>query len=185
MYERLHGKRVAMLVANGFEQVEMTEPRSALEMHGAQAVIVSPEMHEVRGWNHTDWGGTFKVDLPLSQANPDDFDALVLPGGVMNPDTLRMNYEAVAFVKAFFNADKPVAAICHGPWTLIEAGVVAGRAMTSYPSLRTDLVNAGAHWIDEEVVDDHGLITSRNPDDLPAFCAKLVEEIGQYTHASA
>jgi protease I len=181
--ERLNGKRVAILVAKGFEQVEMTEPRRALEEAGATVDLVSPEAGTVRAWARTDWGETFKVDAPLSGARAEEYDALVLPGGVMNPDRLRMNEEAVRFTKAFFEAGKPVAAICHAPWLLVEAGVVEGREVTSYPSLKTDLENAGARWVDREVVVDQGLVTSRKPDDIPAFNRKMVEEIAEGVHA--
>lgn len=179
MAETLHGKRVALLVADGFEQVELTEPKKALEQAGAEALIVSPADGQVKGWQHTDWGDTFEVDQSLQFAGEGEYDALVLPGGVMNPDQLRRNERALAFVKAFFDHDKPVAAICHGAWTLIDAGVVEGRRMTSYPSIQTDLKNAGAEWVDEEVVIDKCLITSRNPNDLPAFNAKLIEKIAE------
>src|SRR6266480_2949643 len=145
---RLDGKRVAILVTDGVEQVEMTEPRKALEDAGVRTDLVSPARGKVKGWQHTKWGDEFPVDVPLSQANPDDYDALVLPGGVMNPDKLRMNTQAVDFVRAFFDAGKAVAAICHGPWTLIDAGVVKGRQLTSYHSIKTDLKNAGANWVD-------------------------------------
>jgi protease I len=183
MAEKVQGKKVAILVTKGFEQVEMTEPRKALEQAGAKADLIAPENDTVRGWNHTDWGDEFDVDVPLNTANANDYDALVLPGGVMSPDHLRMNEQAVRFVRSFFEAGKPVAAICHGPWTLIEAGVVDGRTVTSYPSLRTDLENAGAKWVDEEVVVDNGLVTSRNPDDIPAFNRKIVEEVAEGRHA--
>jgi len=183
MSDELRGKRVAMLVADGFEQVELTEPRKALEDAGADPRIVSPAQGRVKGWNMKDWGDTFPVDVPLDQANAGDYDALVLPGGVMNPDKLRMNPKAVAFVRAFFEAGKPIAAICHGPWTLINAGAVEGRRMTSYPSLEADLRNAGANWVDQEVVVDNGLVTSRNPHDLPAFNRKMVEEFHEGKHA--
>ena len=179
MVERLHGKRVALLVADGFEQIELTEPKRALEEAGATAQIVSPADGRVKGWKHTDWGDTFEVDQSLEFAGEGEYDALVLPGGVMNPDQLRRNERALGFVKAFVDHGKPVAAICHGGWTLIDAGVVEGRRMTSYPSIRTDLKNAGAEWVDEEVVVDNGLITSRNPNDLPAFNTKLIEEIAE------
>lgn len=175
----LKGMKVAMLVADGFEQVELTEPRKALLEAGAEARVVSPSQGKVKGWEFTEWGDEVAVDVPLEQARADDFDALVLPGGVMNPDKLRGNPEAVSFVKAFFDADKPVAVICHGPWTLIDAGVVRGRHLTSYASLKTDLRNAGAEWSDEEVVVDRGLVSSRNPDDLPAFTAKMLEEFAE------
>ncbi len=167
--ERLEGLTVAILVTDGFEQVEMTEPRHALVEAGADARLVSPKDGEVKAWNVTDWGDSFAVDVPLSQAQPDAFDALLLPGGVINPDQLRAQPEAVAFVKAFFDAGKPVASICHGPWTIIEAGAAHGRRMTSWPSLRTDLQNAGAEWVDQEAVVDRGLVTSRKSDDIPAF----------------
>ncbi|WP_431109912.1 type 1 glutamine amidotransferase domain-containing protein [Variovorax paradoxus] len=165
----LDGMKVAILVSDGFEQVEMTEPRKALEAAGAQTQIVSPLDGSVRGWKHLDPADTFEVDVMLKNANADDFDALLLPGGVVNPDALRINQKAVAFVRAFVDAGKPIAAICHGPWTLIDAGGVKGRKMTSWPSLRADLQNAGAKWIDQEVVVDQNLVTSRKPDDLSAF----------------
>lgn len=182
MAYNLNGKKVALLVANGFEQVELTDPKQALEAAGAQTVIVSPQKGTVKGWNHTDWGDEFEVDISIDEANASQYDGLVLPGGVMNPDHLRTNQKAVRFVRDFFEAHKPVAAICHGPWTLIEAGVVDGRKMTSYHSIQTDLKNAGADWVDQEVVVDHGLVTSRNPDDLPAFNRKMVEEIAEGKH---
>ncbi|MFS8607245.1 MAG: type 1 glutamine amidotransferase [Gammaproteobacteria bacterium] len=182
MAKSLQGKRVAMLVENGFEQIELTEPRNALHEAGAKAEVVSPVDGKVKGWNFTDWGEEVPVDTPLDQADPDAYDALVLPGGVMNPDKLRMNPRAREFVKAFFRAGKPVAVICHGPWTLIDAGVVAGRKITSYPSLANDLRNAGAEWVDEEVVVDNGLVSSRRPDDLPAFTSKMIEEFAEGRH---
>jgi protease I len=167
--ESLEGCRVAILVDDGFEEVELTDPRKALEDAGARTAVVSPKDGTVRGWNHTDWGVTLPVDVALGDARPDDFDALLLPGGVMNPDRLRMRPEAVEFVRAFFDAGKPVAAICHGPWTIVEAGAAHGRRMTSWPSLRTDIQNAGGEWTDEQVVVDGSLVTSRKPDDLPLF----------------
>lgn len=182
MAGQLQGKHVAILVADGFEQVELTSPRTALETAGARTYLISPNKDTVKGWEHTDWGNTFAVDRPLEEADADNYDALLLPGGVMNPDTLRRNEDALAFVRAFFEAGKPVAAICHGPWTLIDAGVVGGRTLTSYPSIQTDLKNANAHWVDEEVVVDNGLVTSRQPDDLPAFNRKLVEEVAEGRH---
>jgi protease I len=182
MNEKLTGKKVAILVADGFEQVEMTEPREALQEAGAQTQIVSPSHGKVKGWQHTKWGDEFSVDVPLSSANPDSYDALVLPGGVMNPDKLRRNTQAVDFVRAFVIAGKPIAAICHGPWTLIEAGAVDGRTMTSYESIKTDLMNAGANWVDREVVVDNGLVTSRKPDDIPAFNRKMIEEFAEGPH---
>ncbi|MDF2457854.1 MAG: protease, partial [Nitrospira sp.] len=157
MAQTLQGKTVAILVADGFEQVELTEPRKALQQAGAEARVVSPAKEKVKGWNHTEWGDEIPVDVPLDRANAEQYDALLLPGGVMNPDKLRRNLSALTFVKAFFDARKPVAVICHGPWTLIDAGVVQGRRMTSYPSLQTDLKNAGAEWVDQEVVVDQGL----------------------------
>jgi len=179
----LAGKKVAILVADGFEQVEMTEPRNALESAGAETVLISPSGDKVKGWQHTHWGNEFAVDIPLPQAHSEDYDALLLPGGVMNPDHLRDEPAAVEFVKSFFEAGKPVAAICHGPWILVEAGVVRGRRMTSYSSIKTDLKNAGANWVDEEVVVDHGLVTSRKPDDIPAFNRKMIEEFAEGIHA--
>jgi len=170
----LDGMTVAILVSDGFEQVEMTEPRKALEAAGAKTQVVSPLDGSVRGWKHHDPADTFEVDVPLKTANPDDFDALLLPGGVVNPDALRIDEKAVAFVRAFVDAGKPIAAICHGPWTLIDAGGVKDRRMTSWPSLRADLRNAGAKWSDREVVVDHELVTSRKPDDLPAFNREMV-----------
>jgi protease I len=173
--EHLNGKKVAILVADGFEQVEMTEPKKALDQAGAQTRIVSPSEGKVKGWQHTEWGDEFPVDLPLGKARADEFDALLLPGGVMNPDHLRRKPEVQRFVKAFFDAGKPVAAICHGPWTLIDAGVARGRKMTSYETIQTDLKNAGVHWVDQEVVVDGNLVTSRKPDDIPAFNRAMVE----------
>lgn len=169
MSQELEGINIAILVADGFEQVEMTKPHQAFNDAGASTHIISPMGEKVRGWNHFDKADEFVVDLPLDKANPEDYDALLLPGGVANPDQLRTNETAVKFIKAFFEADKPVAAICHGPWTLIEADVVKGCKVTSWPSLKTDLKNAGASWVDEEVVVDGNLVTSRNPDDIPAF----------------
>ena len=185
MAQELRGKRIAALVTDGFEQVELIEPRRALEEAGAQVDIVSPKDEEVRGWDHTNWGANVLVDRPLAQASADDYDGLLLPGGVMSPDRLRMDRAAVRFVRAFVEARKPIASICHGPWTLIEAGGVKGKRMTSYPSLRTDLRNAGADWVDEEVVVDRGLVTSRNPGDIPAFNAKMVEEFAEGIHQEA
>jgi len=181
----LSGKKVAILVANGFEQVEMTEPRKALKEAGAGTDLVSPEQGKVKGWQHTRWGDEFPVDVPLDQANPDDYDAILLPGGVMNPDHLRMNPKAVEFVRGFINAKKPIAAICHGPWTLVEVqGFLRGRTITSYSSIQTDLKNAGANWVDREVVVDNGLVTSRKPADIPAFNRKMIEEFAEGIHAS-
>lgn len=176
MERRLEGKKVAILVADGFEQVELTEPRKALEAAGAKIEIVSPSEDKVRGWNHDEKADLFTVDMPLKRARSDDYDALLLPGGVRNPDQLRMSIRAVEFIDGFFAAGKPVAAICHAPWTLVEAGVVKGRRLTSWPSLKTDLINAGAEWVDREVVVDNGLVTSRKPADIPAFNQKMIEE---------
>jgi protease I len=178
----LQGKKVAILVDTGFEQVELIEPRQALDQAGAKTVVVSPQKDRVKGWNHTAWGQEVAVDLPLEKARAEDFDALLLPGGVMNPDRLRMNRKAVDFVKAFLTAGKPVAAICHGPWLLVEADVVRGRTVTSYPSIQTDLKNAGARWVDQEVVVDNGLVTSRKPDDIPVFNRKMIEEFREGVH---
>jgi deglycase len=178
----LSDKRVAILATDGVEQVELTEPRKALDAAGATTNVVSPKSGSIKGWNHTDWGDPIHVDITLDDANPDDFDALMLPGGVMNPDHLRMNEKAVNFVRAFFEAGKPVAAICHGPWLLVEADVVRGRNVTSWPSLKTDLRNAGANWTDSQVVTDHGLVTSRKPEDIPAFNRKMIEEFAEGVH---
>jgi protease I len=171
----LTGRTVAILVAEGFEQVELTKPRKALQDAGARTVIISPESGKVLGFNHHDKGETFPVDVALDDAKPSDYDALLLPGGAMNPDALRTMPKAVSFVKAFFEADKPVAAICHAPWTLIEAKVVEGRTLTSWPSIQTDARNAGANWVDREVVVDGNLVTSRKPDDIPAFNEQMLE----------
>lgn len=175
MANELNNKKVAILVADGFEQVELTEPKQALEEAGATTHIVSTNDDKVKGWKFTDWGNEFSVDVALEKANPNDYDALLLPGGVMNPDKLRRSEKVIQFVKAFFDAGKPVAAICHGPWTLIEANVVKGRRMTSFHSIQTDLKNAGANWVNEEVVVDGNLLTSRKPDDIPAFNHKMIE----------
>jgi len=186
MEDTLAGCRVAVLVAHGFEQSELTEPMDALREAGARADIVSPvEEKQVKGWKHTDWGDAFDVDVRLADADPQAYDALLLPGGVMNPDRLRAIPGVQAFVRAFFETGKPVAAICHGPWTLIDAGVARGMRLTSYHSIRTDLKNAGAEWVDQEVVVDRGLVTSRRPDDLPAFNRKMVEEFAEGRHAQA
>lgn len=182
MAQNLEGLKVAILVADGFEQVELTEPKKALEEAGAQTCIVSPAEGEVEGWHHFDAGDKFAVDVPLDEAEAASYDALLLPGGVANPDQLRMNEKAVEFVKSFFDAGKPVAAICHGPWTLIEAGAVKGRTITSWPSLKADLTNAGAKWVDQEVVADNGLVTSRKPQDIPAFNQKMIEEFAEGRH---
>ena len=184
MSERIEGKRVAFLVANeGVEQVELTGPWEAVEGAGGQPELIAPEKDEVQAFNHLDKGDTFDATAAVGDANADDYDALILPGGVANPDQLRTLPEAVEFVRSFFEAGKPVAAICHAPWTLVEAGVVDGRTLTSWPSLKTDIENAGGNWVDEEVRVDEGLVTSRKPDDLDAFCAKTIEEIAEGVHA--
>jgi protease I len=183
MADRIDGKRVAVLVANeGIEQIELTEPWKALEEAGARPELIAPEGGKAQAMNHLDKADTFEIDRMVSEADPDDYDALMLPGGVANPDNLRTHADAVAFVRGFFEAGKPVAAICHGPWTLVEADVVRGRTLTSWPSLQTDIRNAGGEWVDEEVHNDKGLVTSRKPDDLPAFCAKMVEEFAEGRH---
>ena len=180
--QKLQGKRVAILVAEGFEQVELTEPKSALEAAGAETHIISPARDRVQGWDHFEKGDHFTVDVPLDAARAADYDALLLPGGVANPDQLRIIPKAVSFVREFFEAGKPIAAICHGLWPLIDAGVVRGRRVTSWPSLRADLQNAQAQWVDEEVVTDGGLVTSRKPDDIPAFNRKMIEEFAEGRH---
>ena len=179
---RLKDKRVAFLATDGVEQIELTEPWKAVESEGGKPELISLESGEIQGFDHLDKDQTFAVDRAVAEANPDDYDGLVLPGGVANPDFLRADEDAVRFVRSFFEAGKPVAAICHGPWTLVEADVVRGRTLTSWPSLRTDIRNAGAEWVDAEVHTDQGLVTSRKPDDLPAFCGKLVEEICEGRH---
>lgn len=185
MQQTLKGKRVAILATDGFEQVELTEPQKALEEAGAVTEVISPKSGEIRGWKFKDWGDRVKVDKTLANAKPGDYDALVLPGGVANPDHLRTDEKAVQFVKQFAQSGKPVAAICHGSWTLIEAGVVKGHTLTSWPSLKTDLKNAGANWVDKEVVMDGNFITSRKPDDIPAFNKKVIEEIADGKHLKA
>ena len=170
----LQGKKVAILATDGFEQSELLDPRKALDEAGATTQVVSPAGKKIKGWDQKDWGKEVSVDVPLDSAHAEEFDALLLPGGVMNPDQLRMNPTAVQFVKQFTDAGKPVAAICHGPWTLVEAGAVRGRTMTSWPSLKTDLKNAGASWVDKEVVNDQGVVTSRRPDDIPAFNREMI-----------
>jgi len=182
MTGKLQNKKVAILVADGFEQVELTEPKEALEAEGAVTTIISPATGKVQAWKHDEKGDAFKVDVKLADANSSEYDALLLPGGVKNPDKLRMLPEAVQFAKDFINSGKPVAAICHGPWLLVEADVVEGRQMTSWPSLKTDLTNAGADWVDREVVVDSGLVTSRKPDDIPAFNQKMIEEFAEGKH---
>jgi protease I len=181
----LEGTKVAILVAEGFEQSELTGPKEALDQNGAQTRIVSPAKGKVQGWKHFDKGDQFTVDVPLDQANAADFDALLLPGGVANPDQLHMQPKAVRFVKEFFDAGKPVAVICHGPWTLVEADVVRGRTITSWPSVKTDLINAGAKWVDQEVIVDNGLISSRKPADIPAFNRALIGELAKHRNKAA
>ncbi len=183
MNQNLNGKKVAILAAEGFEQSELEKPRAALEKAGAQTAVISPEAGSIRGWDNDHFGDSVKVDVPLKRANAADYDALLLPGGVMNPDTLRALPEAVQFVGHFFEAGKPVAAICHGPQLLIEADVVRGRRVTSYHSIKTDLRNAGAEWVDEAVVTDQGLVTSRQPADIPQFNEKMIEEFAEGFHA--
>src|SRR3954452_2170090 len=183
MADELKGKKIAFLAAEGVEQVELTEPWKAVEQAGAKPELVSVDDGEVQAFNHLDKADTFPVDKKVSDVSASDYDGLVLPGGVANPDFLRMDEDAVRFVRGFFEQAKPVGVICHGPWTLVEADVLKGRTITSWPSLQTDLRNAGANWVDEEVVVDAGLVSSRNPDDLPAFCAKVVEELAEGKHA--
>ncbi len=178
---------MAILIDNGFEQVEMTEPRKALDQAGAQTRIVSPQKDKVKGWQMKEWGDPFPVDVPLDSANPNEFDALLLPGGVANPDHLRMNPKAVEFVKSFIDSGKPVAAICHGPWMLVETGAVRGRTVTSWPSLKTDIRNAGGNWVDREVVHEGRFVTSRKPDDIPAFNREMIQmfaEAGKKTRTA-
>jgi protease I len=182
---QLTGLRVAILATDGFEQSELIEPRKALDAAGARTEIVSPKTGKVRGWNHKEWGQEVNVDQGLADAEPEEFDALLLPGGVMNPDSLRMDPKAVAFVKSFFTCGKPVAAICHGPWTVVESGAAKGRRMTSWPSLKTDIRNAGGEWVDQEVVVDGNLVTSRKPDDIPAFNRELLKLFGKGRLAQA
>lgn len=173
--ENLQGFKVAILATDGFEQVELIEPRKALDGAEAETEVVSPKRDWIKGWKFTEWGDQVKVDTPLDEADPDEYHALLLPGGVMNPDKLRMEPKAVQFVKAFFDSGKPVAAICHGPWTIIEAGYAKSRRIASWPSLKTDLRNAGAEWVDEQVVRDGNLVTSRKPDDIPAFNREMIK----------
>jgi protease I len=182
--QKLDGKRIAILATEGFEQPELEEPRTALHQAGAITEIVSPKGGEIRAWDQTDWGDTFDVDVKLDDADPTNYDALLLPGGVLNPDKLRQVPAAVEFVRGFFEAGKPVAAICHGPQMLIEADVVRNRKLTSYTSIKRDLMNAGANWVDAPVVTDRGLVTSRKPDDIPQFNAKMIEEFAEGVHAS-
>ena len=174
--------KALILVADGFEQVEMTKPRAALQDAGAETKIVSPKPGKIQGMHHADKGDSFDVDLALEGAKPEQFDALMIPGGLMNPDTLRSNEEALEFVRHFFREGKPVATICHGPWVLIDAGVIRGRTVTSWPAIKTDIRNAGSNWVDREVVVDNGLVTSRKPDDIPAFNEKMIEEFCEGRH---
>jgi protease I len=180
--QQLQGKRIAILATDGVERVELLEPRKALDAAGARTVVVSPKTGKIKAWEHDHWGDDIAVDQQLDGVRADDFDALMLPGGVMNPDQLRTNERAVQFVRSFFDVGKPVAAICHAPWMLVEAGVVSGRTITSWPSLRTDIRNAGGEWVDREVVTDEGLVTSRKPDDIPAFNRKMIEEFAEGLH---
>jgi protease I len=183
MGTELRGKRIAFLATDGVEQVELTEPWNAVDQAGGRAELISLKDGEIQGFDHHDKADAFPVDKTVAEADAADYDALVLPGGVINPDILRTDRGAMAFVEAFFEQGKPVGAICHGPWSLVETGMVKGRTVTSWPSLRTDIENAGGRWVDEEIVIDRGLFTSRKPDDLPAFCAKLVEETAEGVHA--
>ncbi len=182
----LDGKTVAFLVAQeGVEEIELTKPWQAIEEAGGKPELIAPEAGEIQAFNHFDKGSTYRVDQTLDDADPGRYEALVLPGGVANPDQLRTNERAIEFVRAIFSAGKPVGVICHGPWTLVEADLVRGRKLTSWPSLKTDIRNAGGEWVDEEVIVDHGLVSSRKPDDLPAFCAKIVEEFAEGRHQVA
>ena len=183
MSNELNGKHIAFLATDGVEQVELTEPWKAVEQAGGEPELISLETGEIQGFDHHDKGESFPVDKTVTDADPGDYDGLVLPGGVINPDILRTDRRAMRFVTAFFEQGKPVGAICHGPWSLVETGVVKGRTVTSWPSLKTDIENAGGTWVDKEIVVDRGLFTSRKPDDLPAFCAKLVEEVAEGVHA--
>jgi protease I len=179
----LKGKTIAILATDGFEEVELTKPRKALDEAGATTYVVAPQSGTIKAWDETDWSEEYKVDITLEEANANEFDNLLLPGGVINPDKLRLNKKAVQFVASFLHAGKPIAAICHPPWLLIETGELKGRKMTSWPSLKTDLTNAGANWVDEEVVVDQGLTTSRKPADIPAFNDKMIEEFREDIHS--
>jgi protease I len=182
MASNLKGKKIAILATDGFEQSELMQPRQALEEAGAHTEVVSPNSGKIKGWDHTDWGESVKVDKTLDEAKAEEYDGLVLPGGVINPDHLRMEPKAVKFVQQFVSSGKTVGAICHGPWTLLEAGALSGKTVTSWPSLKTDLKNAGAKWVDQEVVTDGQFITSRKPDDIPAFNKKMIEEFAEGLH---
>ncbi len=179
---KLDGKRIAILATRGVEQVELTEPQRLLKQEGARVEVISPQAGTFKAWKFKEWGDDIAVDRPVDQASPEDYDALVLPGGQINPDILRTNPKAVKFVRDFYESGKTVAAICHGPWMLVEAGVAKGKTVTSWPSVKTDLKNAGATWVDKEVVVDEGLITSRKPDDIQPFVAKIIEEIREGSH---
>ena len=185
MADKLKHTRVAILATDGFERAELIEPRQALDAAGAETTVISPKRGEIKAWEKDHWGESVRVDAALAQANPDEYDALLLPGGVINADAMRMEPRAVEFVRAFARAGKPMAVICHAPWLLVEADIVRGRTLTSWPSLKTDLRNAGANWVDQEVVTDNGLVTSRKPDDIPAFNAKMIEEFGEGVHTAA
>jgi protease I len=185
MASNLSGKKIAFLATDGFEQVELTEPRKALDEAGATTVVISPKNGEIKGWNFKEWGDTVKVDKALEDVNPNDFDALVLPGGVINPDHLRMEPTAVNFIRQFISTGRTVAAICHGPWTLVEADAVRGKKVTSWPSIKTDLKNAGASWVDQEMVTDGQFIFSRKPDDIPAFSKAIIESVSKGTQRAA
>lgn len=178
----LENKKVAILATDGFEKSELFEPLKALKEEGAEVHIISPDSGSIKSWDKNDWGESVSVDVTLANANPSDYDSLVLPGGVINPDKLRVNEDALKFIRSFFEQHKPVGAICHAPWLLISAGVIENRKVTSFKSIKEDVINAGAKWTDHEVVVDQGLITSRNPDDLPAFMAKIIEEIKEGKH---
>ena len=182
MASKLRGKKIAILATDGFEQVELTEPRKALDEAGSATVLIAPRPGEIRAWKTKEWGDSVKVDKTIENANPNDYDALVLPGGVMNPDRLRMDPGAVNFVRQFVSSGKPIGAICHGPWVLLEAGAGSGKTVTSWPSLKTDLKNAGANWVDQEVASDGVLITSRNPDDIPAFSRAIIDAVSRGVH---
>ena len=184
MAKDVQGKKVAILTENGFEEIELTSPMNALEQAGAIVHVISPQKEKVKAWDHDHWSIEVPVDRQLSEASPEEYDMLLLPGGVLNPDTLRQNTEAVSFAQHFIEQGKPLAAICHGPQTLIETGMLDGRTMTSYASIRSDLVNAGVNWVDKEVVVDNGLVTSRSPKDLEAFNQKMIEELAEGKHAT-